>query len=74
MDNYLCKKCSTLIQSDKNPTSLGCPEGSTHQWTKVAKVGTINYQCKKCATLIKAAAQPTSLGCPEGSTHQWTKL
>lgn len=74
MDNYQCKKCSTLIQNSKSPSASGCPSGSLHQWNKLGEVGDTNYQCKKCGTLVKVAKSPVVGGCPSGSLHQWTKL
>ncbi len=74
MKNYQCKKCATLIQNTKQPSSSGCPEGGFHQWTNLGDVGSVNYQCKKCATLVQSNRQPSSSGCPSGGFHQWTKL
>jgi len=53
MRNYLCKKCATLVKSDKKPISFNCPSGGNHQWTDLGEVGTTNYQCQKCGLLIK---------------------
>jgi len=74
MKNYLCKKCGTLVKSANQPSSLGCPAGSAHQWSNLGDVGDKNYQCKKCGTLVQSKNQPSSLGCPKSSAHQWTKL
>ncbi len=46
MRNYLCKKCATLVKSDKKPISFNCPSGGNHQWTDLGEVGTTNYQCQ----------------------------
>jgi len=54
MRNYLCKKCATLVKSDKKPISFNCPSGGNHQWTDLGEVGTTNYQCQKCGLLLKS--------------------
>ncbi len=74
MDNYQCKNCSTLIQNSSIPRISGCPDASSHNWTKLGPVGDINYQCKKCGTLAKMAKEPRISGCPKASSHHWTKL
>jgi predicted nucleic acid-binding Zn-ribbon protein len=74
MKNYQCKKCSTLLQGNSQPSTSGCPAGSFHQWTDLGQTGDKNYQCKKCGTLVHSGNQPSTSGCPEGSFHQWTKL
>jgi hypothetical protein len=58
MYNYICEKCTVLIQTDKIPTNIGCPKGSMHKWHKIGKVGTSNLQCKKCAILVKSEPHP----------------
>jgi DNA-directed RNA polymerase subunit RPC12/RpoP len=74
MRNYICKKCGTLLQSNNQPSSLGCPKGTMHQWANLGDTGDKNYQCKKCGAIVKSKSQPSSLGRPSGSMHQWTKL
>jgi len=74
MLNFQCKKCGTLIQSEKIPLSFNCPSGGSHQWTNLGKVGNYNFQCKKCGTLIQSEKIPLSFNCPSGDSHQWTKL
>jgi DNA-directed RNA polymerase subunit RPC12/RpoP len=74
MKNYQCKKCRTLVQSERTPSSLNCPSGGTHHWTDLGKTGKTNYQCKKCGTLVQSERTPSSLNCPSGGTHHWTKL
>ncbi|MDN5355382.1 MAG: hypothetical protein WAQ01_07765 [Bacteroidales bacterium] len=74
MRNYLCKKCATLVKSDKKPISFNCPSGGNHQWTDLGEVGTTNYQCQKCGLLLKSQKKPISFNCPSGGNHQWTQL
>jgi RNA polymerase subunit RPABC4/transcription elongation factor Spt4 len=74
MDNYQCKKCKVLIESDGIPSNANCPEGSYHEWHNLGAVGKSNYQCKKCGTLVKVDRTPPTPYCPSGSYHQWTKL
>jgi DNA-directed RNA polymerase subunit RPC12/RpoP len=74
MKNYQCKKCSTVIQGNSQPSSLNCPSGGTHSWTNLGDTGDKNYQCKKCGTLLHSSNQPSSLSCPSGGTHSWSKL
>jgi predicted RNA-binding Zn-ribbon protein involved in translation (DUF1610 family) len=74
MRNYLCKKCATLVKSDKKPISFNCPSGGNHQWNDLGEVGTTNYQCQKCGLLLKSQKKPISFNCPSGGNHQWTQL
>lgn len=74
MNNYQCKKCSTLVQINSQPNSFNCPSGGHHQWNNLREVGDISYQCKKCGTLVKSKSQPPSFNCPSGSHHSWSKL
>ena len=74
MKNYQCRKCGTLIQSDRMPRSIGCPSGGTHDWVDLGEYGTTPYQCRKCGTLIQSDRMPRSIGCPSGGTHDWTRL
>ena len=71
---YQCKKCTTLIQSEKQPNTSYCPKEGLYQWTKLGAVGNINYQCRKCGTLVTTDKQPSTSYCPADSSHQWTKL
>lgn len=72
--NYQCKRCGTLIQNERAPTTLNCPSGGFHQWTDLGETGLVNYQCSRCAVLVKAKKQPMTLNCPEGGFHKWSKL
>ena len=74
MKNYQCKKCRTALKSERQPSSLNCPKGGSHQWHDLGEVGTVTYQCKKCGLLLKSKNQPSSLNCPNGGSHQWNKL
>lgn len=76
---YLCKYCATLIRNDKAPSNLYCPRNTSHFWTKVCDLGTMNYFCKKCGTLVLGpkTQMPTNLSCPvqhNGTSHIWYKL
>lgn len=35
MNSYLCRKCSTQVQKATTPTSIGCPSGGSHSWTRL---------------------------------------
>ena len=74
LKNYQCKKCGTLIQSDRYPSVLGCPSGGSHQWYELGAVGFENYQCSKCGTHVENQKSPSVLGCPSGGSHQWYDL
>ncbi|MCQ2307416.1 MAG: hypothetical protein MJ000_07625 [Bacteroidales bacterium] len=74
MKNYQCKKCGTLIQSEKTPSSFNCPKGGMHQWQDLGEVGTDTYQCKKCGLIVNSKKTPSSFGCTSGGMHQWNKL
>jgi DNA-directed RNA polymerase subunit RPC12/RpoP len=74
MKNFLCAKCSTLIQKDSTPNSTGCPKGNSHSWYTLGDVGEKNYQCKKCSITVKSKNTPTSVGCPSGGSHSWISL
>ena len=71
---YQCRKCTTTVKKDSSPSNGGCPEGSFHDWKKLAEVGSTNYLCKKCGTSIQTKSSPSNGGCPEGSFHDWKKL
>jgi DNA-directed RNA polymerase subunit RPC12/RpoP len=72
--NYQCKKCSTVVKSERMPSALNCLKGGMHQWTDLGEVGADSYQCKKCGLVLKSKRQPSSLNCPSGGMHQWNKL
>jgi len=72
--NYQCKLCGITVQKDSQPSSSGCPKGSSHSWYNLGEVGSNTYQCKQCGTSIKSASSPSSSGCPSGSSHSWYKL
>lgn len=74
MNNYLCAKCGTIIQSSSAPKSSGCPSNTTHHWSNLGEVGDKNYQCSKCGTVVKVNSAPQSSGCPKATTHSWSKL
>lgn len=74
MRNFQCKKCSTLIQSNSNPSNSNCSAGSFHQWQNLGETGDKTFQCKKCATLLKSKNPPSNAGCTSASFHQWNKL
>ena len=76
MKNYYCSKCGTLLQTEKDPRSQGCPAGGTHQWRDLGEVGPLNYQCVQCGLLLKSAKDPRSgVTCKAtGKPHQWNKL
>jgi DNA-directed RNA polymerase subunit RPC12/RpoP len=72
---YQCRKCSATLKKDSSPNSSGCPEGSNHDWRRLAEVGDTNYQCKRCGTLIQTKSTPSSSGCPDGNNnHDWRRL
>lgn len=74
MKNFQCQKCGTVIKSNGQPNSSGCPEGSLHKWFNLGEVGGRNYQCRKCGIQVQSDGTPNSSGCPSGSLHQWNKL
>ncbi|MDR0605101.1 MAG: hypothetical protein LBG80_12435 [Bacteroidales bacterium] len=74
MKNYQCKKCGTLLQNERTPSSLNCPSGGLHQWNDLGEIGTDAYQCRKCALLVKSKRRPSSFNCTSGGLHQWNKL
>lgn len=74
MKNYQCKKCGTLIQSEKTPSSFNCLRGGMHQWQDLGELGPVTYQCKKCGITINNKKTPSSFGCTAGGMHQWNKL
>jgi rubredoxin len=74
MKNYQCKKCGTLLQSERTPSMSGCQKGSSHNWHNVGEAGTDTYQCKKCDLMLKSKNVPSTPGCISGTFHQWNKL
>ena len=74
MKNYQCRKCGTLIQSDRRPHLNGCPSGGLHEWVDLGECGATPYQCRKCGTLIQNDKRPYLNGCPSGGLHEWIKL
>ena len=71
---YHCHKCNILVESASQPSALGCPSQSSHQWHYLGQLGDKNYQCRKCGTYVHTESQPSSLGCGAGGSHQWHKL
>jgi len=71
---FQCTKCRTTITKESFPSSAGCSNGSTHNWHKLAEVGSSNFNCSKCGTTIQAKTFPDSAGCVNGTTHQWHKV
>ena len=74
MKNYQCRKCGQVLQSDGAPNSGTCPEGGSHSWEDLGKVGGKNYQCRKCNETLKSESSPNSGTCPNGGSHSWSQL
>jgi hypothetical protein len=74
MKNFLCKKCDTLIQSERTPNLSGCIKGTFHQWYDFGEVGTDTYKCKNCGLVLKSKKTPTLSYCIKGTFHQWHKI
>ncbi len=72
--NYQCSKCSTLVKSERLPSTLNCRTGGSHQWYYLGEVGQENYNCKKCRTLLESKRIPSTLGCPTKESLQWNHL
>lgn len=72
--NWNCKKCGTVVKSDRKPASQGCPKATFHEWHDLGEIGNDTYQCTNCGITVQSYKQPSSLGCPNASFHKWNKL
>ena len=73
-NNWLCRKCRTLVQAADKPSSSYCPSGGHHQWNNLGRVGNTLYQCNRCNTTVASKDKPSSAYCPAGGLHQWNRL
>ncbi len=73
MNNYLCKKCTTLLQAISTPKNATCAKGGIHTWTNLGLSGTDAYQCGKCHVAVCSKELPKNVNCPTGGMHQWGK-
>lgn len=74
MRNYQCKRCQTIVQSERMPLMNKCLDGTVHIWTDLGEVGPDNYRCTRCGLLLRSAKMPSYVTCPGGSLHTWQKL
>lgn len=74
INNFQCKKCSTVIQSAKQPSAFNCSSGGHHSWTNLGEIGDTNFQCKKCGLLLQSNKRPSAFDCGQGGHHSWTDL
>jgi len=74
LNNWLCQKCRTLIQSRNKPSSGYCPSGGHHQWNNLGRVGNTVYQCADCGISVESREKPSSAYCPSGGHHRWNRI
>ena len=74
MKNYLCTKCSSLVQSKTKPDSFNCVDFKLHNWVELGEVGPVTYECLRCGTLVNVLEMPPKQNCPAGEVHSWTRL
>ena len=74
LHNWMCQKCSAIVQSKDRPSASNCPSKQLHQWNNLGAVGDTTYQCKKCSAQVQSKDKPSANGCPSGGLHQWNRL
>lgn len=73
-NNWLCRKCRTLVQAADKPSSGYCPAGGHHQWNNLGRVANTLYNCSKCNITVASKNKPSSGYCPAGGLHRWHRL
>jgi phage FluMu protein Com len=74
VNNYQCRKCGKVLQSERSPNFGTCQDGSSHRWDDLGKVGNTNYQCRKCGKVLQSERSPSFGTCQDGSSHRWDDL
>ncbi|MDR1245127.1 MAG: hypothetical protein LBJ98_04040 [Endomicrobium sp.] len=73
MQNYLCSRCGTLLQSERTPiNSNSCIDRKWHIWVSLGEYGNNIYRCEKCGILVHSERNPTNGNSCKGSRwHEW---
>ncbi len=74
LHNWMCQKCSVIVQSKNRPSASGCPSNKHHQWNDLGETGDTTFQCRKCGARVESKEKPSSSYCPSGGHHQWNRL